>query len=120
MRAVGRVPDCLYAVMPFSLTWPLCGCLPQLPPEDVKDFLEQMSVSRVNRGWEFLLPSDAEFIRKHPDVAQRQYMLWLGIQAKYDPNTVNSPCSVRRRRLIPSSVYKTITSLPSKVLFSFS
>ncbi|XP_036385127.1 DNA-directed RNA polymerase III subunit RPC5 [Megalops cyprinoides] len=56
----------------------------KLPPEDVKDFLEQMSVPRVNRGWEFLLPSDTEFVRKHPDVAQRQYMLWLGIQAKLE------------------------------------
>ncbi|KAJ8283948.1 hypothetical protein COCON_G00027980 [Conger conger] len=56
----------------------------KLPPEDVKDFLEQMSVSRINRGWEFLLPSDTEFVRKHPDVAQRQYMLWLGIQAKLE------------------------------------
>nr|XP_015215620.1 PREDICTED: DNA-directed RNA polymerase III subunit RPC5 [Lepisosteus oculatus] len=56
----------------------------KLPPEDVKDFLEQMAVARVNRGWEFLLPSDAEFVRKHPDVAQRQHMLWLGIQAKLE------------------------------------
>ncbi|MBN3311559.1 RPC5 polymerase, partial [Atractosteus spatula] len=56
----------------------------KLPPEDVKDFLEQMAVARVNRGWEFLLPSDTEFVRKHPDVAQRQHMLWLGIQAKLE------------------------------------
>uniref|UniRef100_A0A672Q598 DNA-directed RNA polymerase III subunit RPC5-like n=1 Tax=Sinocyclocheilus grahami TaxID=75366 RepID=A0A672Q598_SINGR len=56
----------------------------KLPPEDVKDFLEQMSVPRLNRGWEFLLPTDHDFIRKHPDVAQRQQMLWLGIQSKYD------------------------------------
>ncbi len=56
----------------------------QLPPEDVKDFLEQMSVPRLNRGWEFLLPTDHDFVRKHPDVAQRQHMLWLGIQSKYD------------------------------------
>lgn len=56
----------------------------KLPPEDVKDFLEQMSVSRVNRGWEFLLPTDTEFVRKHPDVAQRQHMLWLGIQTKLE------------------------------------
>ncbi|XP_039630518.1 DNA-directed RNA polymerase III subunit RPC5 [Polypterus senegalus] len=56
----------------------------KLPPEDVKDFLEQISVPRVNRGWEFLLPADTEFVRKHPDVAQRQHMLWLGIQAKLE------------------------------------
>ncbi|XP_018617441.1 DNA-directed RNA polymerase III subunit RPC5 [Scleropages formosus] len=56
----------------------------KLPPEDVKDFLEQMSVPRLNRGWEFLLPTDTEFVRKHPDVAQRQHMLWLGIQSKLE------------------------------------
>uniref|UniRef100_A0AAY4BHT1 DNA-directed RNA polymerase III subunit RPC5 C-terminal domain-containing protein n=1 Tax=Denticeps clupeoides TaxID=299321 RepID=A0AAY4BHT1_9TELE len=56
----------------------------QLPPEDVKDFLEQMSASRINRGWEFLLPSDTDFIKKHPDVVQRQNMLWLGIQSKLE------------------------------------
>lgn len=55
---------------------------PQLCAEDVKDFLEHMAVVRINRGWEFVLPHDGEFIRKHPDVVQRQHMLWTGIQAK--------------------------------------
>uniref|UniRef100_A0A672FYE9 Polymerase (RNA) III (DNA directed) polypeptide E n=1 Tax=Salarias fasciatus TaxID=181472 RepID=A0A672FYE9_SALFA len=52
----------------------------KLPPEDVKEFLEQVAAPRINRGWEFLLPTDADFIKKHPDVAHRQHMLWLGIQ----------------------------------------
>ncbi|XP_067225905.1 DNA-directed RNA polymerase III subunit RPC5 [Chanodichthys erythropterus] len=56
----------------------------KLPPEDVKDFLEQMSAPRLNRGWEFLLPTDHDFVRKHPDVAQRQHMLWMGIQSKLE------------------------------------
>ncbi|KAL1263869.1 hypothetical protein QQF64_004224, partial [Cirrhinus molitorella] len=56
----------------------------KLPPEDVKDFLEQMSAPRLNRGWEFLLPTDHDFVKKHPDVAQRQHMLWLGIQSKLE------------------------------------
>ncbi|XP_051967986.1 DNA-directed RNA polymerase III subunit RPC5-like [Xyrauchen texanus] len=56
----------------------------KLPPEDVKDFLEQMSVPKLNRGWEFLLPTDHDFIKKHPDVAQRQHMLWQGIQSKLE------------------------------------
>uniref|UniRef100_A0A674BWW7 Polymerase (RNA) III (DNA directed) polypeptide E n=1 Tax=Salmo trutta TaxID=8032 RepID=A0A674BWW7_SALTR len=56
----------------------------KLPPEDVKDFLEHMAVPRINRGWEFLLPSDGAFIKKHPDVAQRQHMLWMGIQKTVD------------------------------------
>ena len=55
---------------------------PQLPPEDVKDFLEHMAVPRVNRGWEFALPSDDMFTKKHPDITLRQQMLWQGIQNK--------------------------------------
>jgi len=55
----------------------------QLPPEDVKEFLEHVAVPRVNRGWEFMLSTDAEFIKKHPDIAHRQHMLWLGIQNKW-------------------------------------
>ncbi|KAK1344454.1 hypothetical protein QTO34_013150 [Cnephaeus nilssonii] len=56
----------------------------KLCAEDVKDFLEHMAVVRINRGWEFVLPHDGEFIRKHPDVVQRQHMLWTGIQAKLE------------------------------------
>lgn len=60
------------------------AALTKLPPEDVKDFLEQMAIPRANRGWEFLLPTDHDFVKKHPDVAQRQHMLWLGIQNKLE------------------------------------
>ncbi|XP_037320262.1 DNA-directed RNA polymerase III subunit RPC5 isoform X1 [Pungitius pungitius] len=56
----------------------------KLPPEDVKEFLEHVAVPRVNRGWEFLLPTDSEFIKKHPDIGHRQHMLWLGIQSKLE------------------------------------
>ncbi|XP_008572449.1 PREDICTED: DNA-directed RNA polymerase III subunit RPC5 isoform X3 [Galeopterus variegatus] len=56
----------------------------KLCAEDVKDFLEHMAVVRINRGWEFILPYDGDFIKKHPDVVQRQHMLWTGIQAKLE------------------------------------
>uniref|UniRef100_A0A3P8W1L5 Polymerase (RNA) III (DNA directed) polypeptide E n=1 Tax=Cynoglossus semilaevis TaxID=244447 RepID=A0A3P8W1L5_CYNSE len=56
----------------------------KLPPEDVKEFLEHVSTPRVNRGWEFLLPTDVDFIKKHQDIAHRQHMLWLGIQSKLE------------------------------------
>ncbi|XP_017289766.1 DNA-directed RNA polymerase III subunit RPC5 [Kryptolebias marmoratus] len=56
----------------------------KLPPEDVKEFLEHVAAPRVNRGWEFLLPTDVDFIKKHPDIAHRQHMLWLGIQSKLE------------------------------------
>uniref|UniRef100_A0A8B9DR21 RNA polymerase III subunit E n=1 Tax=Anser cygnoides TaxID=8845 RepID=A0A8B9DR21_ANSCY len=52
--------------------------------EDVKDFLEHMSVARINKGWEFMLPYDEDFVKKHPDIVQRQHMLWMGIQAKLE------------------------------------
>ncbi|XP_063749935.1 DNA-directed RNA polymerase III subunit RPC5 isoform X1 [Eleginops maclovinus] len=56
----------------------------KLPPEDVKEFLEHVAIPRVNRGWEFLLPTDVEFVKKHTDIAHRQHMLWLGIQSKLE------------------------------------
>ncbi|XP_024903037.1 DNA-directed RNA polymerase III subunit RPC5 isoform X4 [Pteropus alecto] len=56
----------------------------KLCAEDVKDFLEHVAVVRVSRGWEFALPYDEDFVRKHPDVARRQHMLWTGIQAKLE------------------------------------
>ncbi|XP_048187631.1 DNA-directed RNA polymerase III subunit RPC5 isoform X1 [Perognathus longimembris pacificus] len=56
----------------------------KLCAEDVKDLLEHMAVVRINKGWEFILPHDGEFIKKHPDVVQRQHMLWSGIQAKLE------------------------------------
>ncbi|KAL7979199.1 hypothetical protein Chor_015223 [Crotalus horridus] len=58
--------------------------LSRLGPEDVKDFLEHVSFLRINRGWEFKLRYDEDFVKKHPDVVQRQKMLWMGIQAKLE------------------------------------
>ena len=48
----------------------------KLHAEDVKAMLEQMSRLKVNKGWEFVLDYDSEFVAKHPDVVQRQYMIW--------------------------------------------
>ena len=48
----------------------------KLPAEDVKDILEQMSRLKVHKGWEFMLDFDHEFVNRHPEVVQRQQMLW--------------------------------------------
>lgn len=56
----------------------------KLCQEDVKDFLDQMAIPRINKGWEFMLPFDDDFMKKHPDVVQRQSMLWKGIQTKLE------------------------------------
>ncbi|KAM9305142.1 DNA-directed RNA polymerase III subunit RPC5 [Gastrophryne carolinensis] len=56
----------------------------KLCQEDVKEFLDQIAVPRINKGWEFILPYDEDFMKKHPDVVQRQSMLWKGIHAKLE------------------------------------
>ncbi|ELT95950.1 hypothetical protein CAPTEDRAFT_186672 [Capitella teleta] len=48
----------------------------KLPADDVKAILEQMARLKVNCGWEFLLDYDSEFVHRHPEVVQRQHMLW--------------------------------------------
>ncbi|XP_077131160.1 DNA-directed RNA polymerase III subunit RPC5 [Ranitomeya variabilis] len=60
------------------------GTVTKLCQEDVKDFLDQIAIPRINKGWEFMLPFDEDFMKKHPDVVQRQSMLWKGIQSKLE------------------------------------
>ncbi|XP_071552777.1 DNA-directed RNA polymerase III subunit RPC5 isoform X2 [Panulirus ornatus] len=48
-----------------------------LPGSDLKDILHGVSRSRGSRvTWEFLLPTDMAFLKKYPDVVQRQQMIW--------------------------------------------
>ncbi len=87
----------------------------KLPAEDVKDILDQMAQLRVSKGWEFVLDNDSEFINRHPEVVQRQQMLWdakfqqlckvlriskadLERKAKTDEQLANSPEKPKRRR----------------------
>ena len=46
----------------------------------MKSILEQMARPKVNRGWEFAIEFDSEFVMHHEEVTQRQHMLW---DAKY-------------------------------------
>ena len=48
----------------------------KLTAEDVKEILKQMACLRVNKGWEFMFEYDSEFVNRHPEVVQRQQMLW--------------------------------------------
>ncbi|CAL4141700.1 unnamed protein product, partial [Meganyctiphanes norvegica] len=48
-----------------------------LPGNDLITILKGVARRRGNRGaWEFLLPTDQNFIKKYPDVVQRQEMIW--------------------------------------------
>uniref|UniRef100_A0AAR2LRI3 DNA-directed RNA polymerase III subunit RPC5 C-terminal domain-containing protein n=1 Tax=Pygocentrus nattereri TaxID=42514 RepID=A0AAR2LRI3_PYGNA len=70
----------------------------KLPPEDVKEFLEQMAVPRANRGWEFLLSTDHDFVKKHPDVAQRQHMLWMVQICVLEPQCISGEQRLKAAR----------------------
>ncbi|CAH1794623.1 unnamed protein product, partial [Owenia fusiformis] len=52
----------------------------KLSTEDVRAILEQMSKVKAHHGWEFIQETDNTFLSRHPEVAQRQTMLW---EAKY-------------------------------------
>ncbi|XP_018428062.1 PREDICTED: DNA-directed RNA polymerase III subunit RPC5 isoform X3 [Nanorana parkeri] len=81
----------------------------KLCQEDVKEFLDQMAVPRINKGWEFMLPYDEDFMKKHPDVVQRQSMLWKGIQAKLEKVFSLSKDSMSKKS-DPSSAPYTVIS----------
>nr|DBA20247.1 TPA: hypothetical protein GDO54_015959 [Pyxicephalus adspersus] len=80
----------------------------KLCQEDVKEFLDHMAIPRINKGWEFMLSYDEDFIKKHPDVVQRQTMLWKGIQAKLE-----KVFNLSKDGLMPK---KTDTSAPYTVI----
>ena len=48
----------------------------KVPAEEVKEILEQMARLKINKGWEFIFEYNQEFVNRHPEVVQRQLMLW--------------------------------------------
>ncbi|KAK6624156.1 hypothetical protein RUM44_011014 [Polyplax serrata] len=49
----------------------------KLPSTVVKEILEEFSMLLPStREWEFMLPTDHDFIKSYPEVAQRQYIKW--------------------------------------------
>ena len=48
----------------------------KVPAEEVKEILEQMARLKINKGWEFVFEYDQEFVNRHPEVVQRQLMLF--------------------------------------------
>ncbi|XP_045475920.1 DNA-directed RNA polymerase III subunit RPC5 [Harmonia axyridis] len=48
----------------------------KVPAEEVKEIFKGVSSLRHNKGWELNLDTDFDFIAKHPDIEQRQTLLW--------------------------------------------
>ncbi|XP_060522207.1 DNA-directed RNA polymerase III subunit RPC5 [Cylas formicarius] len=49
----------------------------KIPSEELKEIFAGVSKLRThNKGWELSLPTDYDFLSKHPDLAQRQGLFW--------------------------------------------
>ncbi|XP_071813473.1 DNA-directed RNA polymerase III subunit RPC5-like isoform X2 [Apostichopus japonicus] len=48
----------------------------KLLSEDVKEILEQMARPKVNQGWEFREEYDHAFVKRYPEIVQRQEFFW--------------------------------------------
>ncbi|XP_046406356.1 DNA-directed RNA polymerase III subunit RPC5-like [Ischnura elegans] len=48
----------------------------KLPLAEVTEILSHVSQYKAGKGWELLLPCDEEFIKRYPEVVQRQSLWW--------------------------------------------
>ncbi|XP_071444238.1 DNA-directed RNA polymerase III subunit RPC5-like [Hetaerina americana] len=48
----------------------------KLPFEEVTEILSHISQHKVGKGWELLLPTDEDFLKRYPEVVQRQSLWW--------------------------------------------
>lgn len=48
----------------------------RIPSEEIKEIFTGIAKLRHNKGWELTLPPDQEFINKHPEIVQRQNLMW--------------------------------------------
>eukprot|EP00794_Sanderia_malayensis_P009129 gene9129-10102_t len=48
----------------------------RIPSEELRDMLEQVARQKPPHGWEFRLPTDSDFLHKHPEVIKSQLQVW--------------------------------------------
>lgn len=48
----------------------------RIPTEEIKEIFTGISRLRHNKGWELTMPADHDFIAKHPEIVQRQNLMW--------------------------------------------
>lgn len=48
----------------------------RVPSEEIKEIFTGIAKLRHNKGWELALPTDHDFIAKHPDIVMRQNSIW--------------------------------------------
>ncbi|XP_065559462.1 DNA-directed RNA polymerase III subunit RPC5-like isoform X2 [Artemia franciscana] len=63
----------------------------RLPSEEVTAILEQFSARNCKNMWEFSLPTDTEFIRRHHEDVKKQNFLWNKERETYEKEKYKIP-----------------------------
>lgn len=69
----------------------------RIPSEEIKEIFTGIAKLRHNKGWELSLPTDHEFISKHPDIVARQNSIWEQ-RSKQLSEYLKDPKEKRQRR----------------------
>ncbi|XP_046434303.1 DNA-directed RNA polymerase III subunit RPC5 [Neodiprion fabricii] len=48
----------------------------KLPSEEVSEIFTNLARHQTKKGWSLILPRNQDFLDRHPEIAQRQEMLW--------------------------------------------
>eukprot|EP00795_Rhopilema_esculentum_P009449 gene9449-17167_t len=54
----------------------------RIPSEELRDILEQVARRKPPQSWEFMLPTDTDFVIKHQDVVKSQMEVWQDLVAR--------------------------------------
>lgn len=78
----------------------------KLPAEEIKEIFNNLGRSKQKKGWQLTIPPDTDFPTRHPEIAQRQEMLWEAKrkQLKEVMGAQNHPPPRQRRKSNRESV----------------
>ncbi|KAK0168773.1 hypothetical protein PV327_002543 [Microctonus hyperodae] len=78
----------------------------KLPAEEIKEIFNNLGRSKQKKGWQLIIPPDTDFPTRHPEIAQRQEMLWEAKrkQLKEAMGAQNHPPPRQRRKSNRESV----------------
>eukprot|EP00112_Aurelia_sp_Birch-Aquarium-sp1_P003738 Seg1421.1 transcript_id=Seg1421.1/GoldUCD/mRNA.D3Y31 product="DNA-directed RNA polymerase III subunit RPC5" protein_id=Seg1421.1/GoldUCD/D3Y31 len=55
----------------------------RIPSEELRDMLEQVARQKPPQGWEFMLPTDVDFLHKHNDAVKSQMDVWKDLVTRF-------------------------------------
>lgn len=73
----------------------------KIPNAELRDILEQVARQKSPQSWEFKLPTNTEFLQKHPDVVKYQTDVWKDLVAR-----------LRQRLHFPKDISAKVDEVP--------